>query len=689
MAIGRISGALLFSDLDRQSVDLAFTTNSKPLTYMDFTNFRFGVNTNSVVDTFTVTGTANVSGVAKIYGNLVAASGTDSTDTTTGALVVVGGAAVSGNLHAGNLFAYNLNGNIASSNAIFDDIAVLYTGYFGSLNTANAVISGGYVSGLTNAYITTSTITNLSSANVLLTGGNLSNINAQIDNLSSANVLLTGGNLSNINAQIDNLSSANVLLTGGDISNINLQANNFSTANVLIAGGNVSNISAQIDNLSSANVLLTGGNVSNISAQIDNLSSGNILVLGGIVYNVDVQANNFSTGNAVISGGYISSLSNATITTGNVESWYVNTLNSTIANVSELTANNFSSGNVLITGGYFSDINVQVSSGNVTANIAGNITATFGDFAANVYAAWLVGNVDGTIGNFANRINSANITVGTNYITQNTSQLQDVTITGNTVTSTGTDLVLSANKTDPNNIVRFDSVSAVDLPAGTTAQRPPGDYGLLRYNTDIGSIEWWSGAEWVPAISTINYQLINPDGINSVYTLNQPSTDVGILVNINGTIQQAGSSAYSVSGDQITFAEIPLVTDIIEIRYLAAGVAVVPTDFTDISSNVVPSANVTYDLGSSTNRWRDLWLSGNSIHLGAATINASDSGFFVDPIRNITSGNVTVYNNVTKEITHSNVNIVGQTGTPSDSSTPASWLNIEVSGVTYYMPLYQ
>ena len=68
MAIGRISGALLFSDLDRQSTDLAFTTNGKPLTYMDFTNFRFGVNTNSVVDTFTVTGTANVSGITKVFG---------------------------------------------------------------------------------------------------------------------------------------------------------------------------------------------------------------------------------------------------------------------------------------------------------------------------------------------------------------------------------------------------------------------------------------------------------------------------------------------------------------------------------------------------------------------------------------------------------------------------------------------
>jgi len=41
---------------------------------------------------------------------------------------------------------------------------------------------------------------------------------------------------------------------------------------------------------------------------------------------------------------------------------------------------------------------------------------------------------------------------------------------------------------------------------------------------------------------------------------------------------------------------------------------------TSFDGNIVPSANVTYSLGDNTHRWRDLYLSGNTIFLGDATI---------------------------------------------------------------------
>jgi len=43
-------------------------------------------------------------------------------------------------------------------------------------------------------------------------------------------------------------------------------------------------------------------------------------------------------------------------------------------------------------------------------------------------------------------------------------------------------------------------------------------------------------------------------------------------------------------------------------------------DLTAINSNINPGANETYDLGSPTKRWRDIYLSGSSIHLGTAVI---------------------------------------------------------------------
>ena len=58
-----------------------------------------------------------------------------------------------------------------------------------------------------------------------------------------------------------------------------------------------------------------------------------------------------------------------------------------------------------------------------------------------------------------------------------------------------------------------------------------------------------------------------------------------------------------------------------------------------ISGHVMPSANVTYDLGSSTRRWRDLYLSGNTINLGGSTIGSTPSGGITVPT--VTMGNIT------------------------------------------------
>ncbi len=464
MAIGRISGALLFSDLDRQSVDLAFTTNGKPLTYMDFTNFRFGVNTNSVVDTFTVSGTANVSGITKIFGNLVAASGAQASDVNTGAFNVIGGAGITGNLYAGNLFANNFSGNISNTGgtSIFGNIGVTDTAYFGSLNTANAVISGGYISMLTNATVTT-------------------------------------GNFGSLYAATVNSTNANLTTA---------YATNFSTGNAVISGGYVSALT---------NAYITTSNITN-----------------------------FSTGNAVISGGYIDNLSNATIATGNTASWYATELNSTTANLTTAYSTNLSTGNAVITGGYVSGL--------------ANLSATTSVFNNLSTANALItgGSISGIV--------SANITTA-NIIAAN---LGNIKIENITVSSLTGNLVLSPLLSNSNAVVVINGTSALQLPSGTTGQQPSAYAGAIRWNNSTNSIEVYNGSTWISLLSQINNQTISPDGVNISYTLDYSSTPEGIIVSINGTLQAPGT-AYTVAGTTITFAEIPLVTDIISVRYLAAG----------------------------------------------------------------------------------------------------------------------
>jgi len=65
MAIGRISGPMLQQDLDRQGIDLQFSTNGQSLVHLDFTNFRLGVNTVAITETVTVNGNLSV-GVVKV-----------------------------------------------------------------------------------------------------------------------------------------------------------------------------------------------------------------------------------------------------------------------------------------------------------------------------------------------------------------------------------------------------------------------------------------------------------------------------------------------------------------------------------------------------------------------------------------------------------------------------------------------
>jgi len=45
-----------------------------------------------------------------------------------------------------------------------------------------------------------------------------------------------------------------------------------------------------------------------------------------------------------------------------------------------------------------------------------------------------------------------------------------------------------------------------------------------------------------------------------------------------------------------------------------------------ITGNIVPSANVTYSLGTSANRFKDLWLSGSTMYLGGFTLSEEASG---------------------------------------------------------------
>ena len=67
-----------------------------------------------------------------------------------------------------------------------------------------------------------------------------------------------------------------------------------------------------------------------------------------------------------------------------------------------------------------------------------------------------------------------------------------------------------------------------------------------------------------------------------------------------------------------------------------------------VTSSLVPNANVTYDLGTPTNRWKDIYLSGSSIYLGPQVIGANTSGVTFSNVivsSNVTTGNISASGN--------------------------------------------
>ena len=52
----------------------------------------------------------------------------------------------------------------------------------------------------------------------------------------------------------------------------------------------------------------------------------------------------------------------------------------------------------------------------------------------------------------------------------------------------------------------------------------------------------------------------------------------------------------------------------------------VATDFSAVDEHILPASNNTYNLGSSTKRWNDLFLAGNTIDLAGATISSDGTG---------------------------------------------------------------
>lgn len=231
---------------------------------------------------------------------------------------------------------------------------------------------------------------------------------------------------------------------------------------------------------------------------------------------------------------------------------------------------------------------------------------------------------------YSGKFGIGNLTYVDSNITSNT----DITIS----TLNNANIFLNAGG---GGIVHIQGTDAFSIPSGNILARPTDpDVGYLRFNTELALLEYWNGSAWIfDSPAEITSQVINPDGTSNTYVLTSNATTAGVIVNINGTVQQP-FTAYNVVGNtNIVFTEIPLTTDTVEVRTIATGIVSIDNlTFNDtkvyldaanvnITGNLVPSANVTYTLGSPTLRWKTGYFDATTLDLGGSTIGVQDNSF--------------------------------------------------------------
>ena len=526
MAIGRVAGPMLLSNLDRQGIDIEFTSFNDRLVALDFTNFRMVLKSGSGVNNyvFDVNGNCAIGNVVLEAGAVVTSQATNQNLTLqgngTGNVLITNANVISGRVDG------TIIGGLNPTIGTFSFLNATQMATLSFANVSNLRANNVPFTNTTNTFLVDNNTFKFFNANNRLIVANLTVTEQQtFTTLDSGNVIVRDANPTSITY----IAANNWIVTSSNL--IYYQGNN------LVRTGNI-----RLDNTNTNQVLFVDSAENNKVKGTDyltfdgtNLRANGITRLGGITFfnnvigtintNEDLKLSPDGSGVISAEGAYIRNLPNPIQASDAATKDYVDGL-ITISTAST---------NTIFQGDSF----VQVRDDNLfTANIVFNVNGFENGRIVNGLVQW-----------------------------------QDINIIDNTIGTQAGALILVPNN---NNRVELQTTQAVKLPIGDTAQRPVAGFELegdFRYNTEIQTIEWYNGSAWTnPAVNTVLSQTIIPDGTSSVFTLSQNATTDSILVNFNGVIQKPGTT-YTVALTSITFSTVPLVTDVIEIRFLAGTTA--------------------------------------------------------------------------------------------------------------------
>jgi len=235
----------------------------------------------------------------------------------------------------------------------------------------------------------------------------------------------------------------------------------------------------------------------------------------------------------------------------------------------------------------------------------------------------------------------SNTSLYTTTVTQNVGSNNYTTLYSGTgavtaVTSYGNSNVtslLNAGTDGGNTIANIVATGNITVGGGITAG------GNVTAQTFIGNFAGnITGNITVPGANTdVIYNYQGNAGATSSFTFNQASNVLTVIGNISANYF-IGNGAYLTGlpngavanfanyAANITLANQPNITSVGTLPNLNAGNITVTGN---IIGNLIPNANATYNLGNASNQWKELYLTGNSIYLGAQTISSNANGVIV------------------------------------------------------------
>jgi hypothetical protein len=334
------------------------------------------------------------------------------------------------------------------------------------------------------------------------------------------------------------------------------------------------------------------------------------------------------------------------------------------------------------------------ASGNITANKAniGNLTASIVTSTGNITAPYFIGNV---VGNISGNLvvpgtntsilfnNQGNAGASNAFQFNNTSNVVTLTgniavtniLTNNYLYANGSPFTFQATAAGSNNQLQFNSNGLLNASANLTFNSSTNTLGIVNISAVDASIT-----------------TIETDGI----VVNGNVSADYFTGNLIGNVSNANIiSANLLTGTLTTNAQ-PNITSVGTLTTL------------NVAGNIIPGANNQYDLGTTANRWRDLYLSGNTIYLGNASIEANATAIiFTNPggsnfvlggndltitgnitaggnlsIANISAGNLVSANFLTGTLTTANQPNITNVGTLSNLTVSGNINAANVIAVT-------